>query len=449
MNFSKNFNQNSTVHAQNLTFYYGVDDLVTTWKMDANFWTRENTVLNTLQTYHTNMMDVLIANSEMQTSTAIGTYETILIDFRNDLHNRGMLLGLQLWYIDNYSPFDSSTDGWKVDVVNNVNGLGDRWINEYGKIISAVHPDLINVFSEPAGDLSSGYASSAFLTAYINFVDRAIDAWRNIQSNLTFAVMGMPFWDLKPLIDAGGVQRSNVIYALHYYYAYDGAYPASNYQAQRDYWTGNLATAKAELYSDFFDDAGIQDALNAGKTVWFEALGTNTTNPNANVFVQDAVNFCKQYGISFISSGASNSDNWPWPWIFNTDGTLNSMGFIMLSAVPHYNLDLDTTTGGTTTPSPADISYLSGSTPYIKAIPDENHVFSTWELDGTNDTSNPIQVPMLANHTLTAYFNPARTRANTETYIMAAAVIGITAATGLFGLALRRKRNRSEAKSES
>jgi hypothetical protein len=176
--------------------------------------------------------------------------------------------------------------------------------------------------------------------------------------------MGMPFWDLKPLIDAGGIQRSNVIYALHYYYTYDGAYPASNSQVERDYWAGNLATAKAELYSDFLGDTGIQDAQNAGKTVWFEALGTNTSNPNANVFAQDAVNFCKQYGISFIISGASNSDNWP--WIFNTDGTLNSIGSIMLGA--------------------------------------------------------PLE-------------------ANTEIYTVAAAVIGITATTGAFGLALRRKRN--------
>jgi hypothetical protein len=305
----------------------GIDDVSSFAHSTVGDWTKISTQINILQQYGGNIIDILIINSELTYDTPIGTYKDVLQKLRSDIRQRGMLFGLQPWGLDDYDPLDHSQNGWKVQVVNNVNGLGDRWINEYANIVALLQPDLINIFSEPATDLVNG-ASSTFMQKYIDFCCRAIDAWRTIKPDLTVAVMGLPFWDLKPLINAGGIPRSNVLYALHYYYQYEGNYPPDYQPEMQAYWNGDLANAKTLLYEQFLEREGIQSALDHNFKVWFEALGCNINNPNALVFCKDAVDFCNQYKIGYGTSGSHPYNGWS--WMFNSDGTLNACGRILL-----------------------------------------------------------------------------------------------------------------------
>jgi hypothetical protein len=52
------------------------------------------------------------------------------------------------------------------------------------------------------------------------------------------------------------------------------------------------------------------------------------TNPNAAVFAEDATDFCSQYNIDYVASGSHPYNGYS--WMFNSDGTLNDVGKIML-----------------------------------------------------------------------------------------------------------------------
>jgi hypothetical protein len=314
----------------------GTDSVVATWLIQSNFWTYANMQIGTIQENGGNMLDILIENTDLDYGTPLGTYRNVLIDLRNSLHQRGMLVGLQPWSMDDHDWTDSDWRQFQIHVINNYNGLGDRWISEYANVVQTVQPDLMTVFSEAPGDLASGYASASFMQTYIDFCTRAIDAWRAVKPDLIIAVTGLPFWDLKPLVNAGGIPRSNVVYALHYYYSYSNEYPENFETAMLAYWNGRLSEARTLLWAHFLNDEGIQDAFDHGFKVWFEALGTHVGNPNAAVFCKDAVDFCNQYHIGYVTSGNTKiggngpAPNYPWSWMFNTDGTLNDCGRVMV-----------------------------------------------------------------------------------------------------------------------
>ena len=73
--------------------------------------------------------------------------------------------------------------------------------------------------------------------------------------------------------------------------------------------------------------------------------------------------------------------------------------------IPEYVLTIDTTTGGTTDPLPGSYKYPENTTVKVTAIPDTGYNFDHWILDGITYTSNPVNVLMDADHTLTAYFS--------------------------------------------
>jgi hypothetical protein len=317
----------STSVSQGQPALMGADDIVTPWSVNSDFWSRTNTQINILQQYGGTMLDILIDNTYLTKNTQVGIYGDVLKQARDNLHQRGMLFGLQPFAMDGRADYVTLAN----EVISNTNGMGDRWISVYGDMIRTIQPDLINVFSEGAGDLANSYASNAFMQKYIAFCCRATDAWRAIKPDLIVAVMGLPFWDLKPLINAGGIPRSNVVYALHYYYQYGGGYPPSWQPEMQAYYDGDFANAKTLLYKYFLEDEGIQLALDHGFKVWFEALGCNVTNPNAVVFARDATDFCKQYNIGYVTSGSHPYN--AYSWMFNSDGTLNDVGRIMLENI--------------------------------------------------------------------------------------------------------------------
>jgi hypothetical protein len=76
--------------------------------------------------------------------------------------------------------------------------------------------------------------------------------------------------------------------------------------------------------------------------------------------------------------------------------------YYMLSEV---YLDITTTGGGTTTPSPGLYNYSTGTNVSVTALADPNYCFDHWELDSVDvGAVNPYVVHMNENHTLHAVF---------------------------------------------
>lgn len=70
-----------------------------------------------------------------------------------------------------------------------------------------------------------------------------------------------------------------------------------------------------------------------------------------------------------------------------------------------YVLDLRAGNGGTTSPHPGIYQYLSGQMVTIEAVPDFEHQFAGWVLDGAPYSSaNPLNLIIYENHTLEANF---------------------------------------------
>ena len=70
-----------------------------------------------------------------------------------------------------------------------------------------------------------------------------------------------------------------------------------------------------------------------------------------------------------------------------------------------YTLKIETTTGGTTSPSPGTYTYPEGANVQVTANPDANYKFVYWELNGSNiGSANPINILMDASYTLKAHF---------------------------------------------
>jgi len=70
-----------------------------------------------------------------------------------------------------------------------------------------------------------------------------------------------------------------------------------------------------------------------------------------------------------------------------------------------YTLTITATTGGTTSPSPGNHVYSSGTNVPVTVTPQDGYQFDHWELDGFDvGSANPYTVTMNANHTLHAVF---------------------------------------------
>jgi hypothetical protein len=73
--------------------------------------------------------------------------------------------------------------------------------------------------------------------------------------------------------------------------------------------------------------------------------------------------------------------------------------------IPQYTLDINVTGSGTTNPMPGSHLYLEGTLALVNAIPNPGWTLDYWLLDSNNvGSSNPYQVTMNSDHTLTAVF---------------------------------------------
>jgi hypothetical protein len=98
----------------------------------------------------------------------------------------------------------------------------------------------------------------------------------------------------------------------------------------------------------------------------------------------------------------------------NPTRTINLVSDMRLTA--HYEeaeftLTINTTTGGTTNPSPEIYRYPEGTLVIVTAISNTGYEFDHWTLGGGIRTENPITIVMDKNYTLTAYFKAVSTHA--------------------------------------
>jgi len=193
----------------------------------------------------------------------------------------------------------SSWAQWKADVFMNTNGLGDQWINDHAQIISWLKPDLIDVMNEPmdlVGTTWEGEDDLVFQN-YLAFVLRAIDAWRAVKPDLVCVVAGFPYWDMMRMA-LNPIPRSNILYDYHVYYSYTGAAPSEPWQLA--YWEGRLEDAKKLLYEDILLRGNLQDMIKANLPLTLGEVGCHIQNPNADIYMRDIFDFCKQYNMGML-----------------------------------------------------------------------------------------------------------------------------------------------------
>ena len=178
-----------------------------------------------------------------------------------------------------------------------------------------------------------------------------------------------------------------------------------------------------------------------------DGANTGSTNPisvlmNANHTLQAVFTLIPTYTLT-IQSGAGGNTN-PSPGIYpyyegatvqvtaspssgyyfnhwvldGTEYTTNPISVLMnasrtltayFSVIPPpppetYKVNVNTTIGGSTNPTPGIYEHESGTTITVTATPQPEMFFDHWELDGAIRTENPITITMDKDHTLLAVF---------------------------------------------
>jgi PKD repeat protein len=124
---------------------------------------------------------------------------------------------------------------------------------------------------------------------------------------------------------------------------------------------------------------------------------------------------------------------------WDVDGTSQGTGVTTITVVmnaPHmatahytpqvatYKLKIETTTGGTTSPTPGTYTYAAGTQVQVTANPSSGYVFDHWELNGTNvGTAPTYTVTMNANYVLKAFFKAAPTPPTVSISPMTASIL--------------------------
>jgi PKD repeat protein len=94
--------------------------------------------------------------------------------------------------------------------------------------------------------------------------------------------------------------------------------------------------------------------------------------------------------------------------VVGTAGSLTTYVDVLVTVAPQiYSLTVQTTTGGTTSPSPGTYNYPAGASATVTASANTGYAFNCWQLDAVPySPANPVTITMNANHTITAVFSP-------------------------------------------
>jgi len=126
------------------------------------------------------------------------------------------------------------------------------------------------------------------------------------------------------------------------------------------------------------------DGYPSGGNYWSNYTGVDFyKGPYQNITGSDGI------GDTPYTIDLNNTDNYPFinPW-----------------PPSNYTLTITATYGGTTSPSPGTYTYIEETTVQVTATPRISYVLDYWELNGSTEHSNPINVTMNSDHTLHAVF---------------------------------------------
>jgi subtilisin family serine protease len=143
-------------------------------------------------------------------------------------------------------------------------------------------------------------------------------------------------------------------------------------------------------------------------TLTIAASGNGTTNPppgtytygvptNVTVTAIPNANYCFDH---WVYDGNNRGSNNPITVNVGSNHTLSPF-FAIIS----YTLQIETTTGGATTPTPGTYPYNTGTILQVTATPETGYTFDYWLLDENNvGPTNPYTVTMNNNYVLRAVF---------------------------------------------
>lgn len=263
--------------------------------------------------------------------------KTFALPYCQELHRLGLLIELQQinWSWGGVQGVE--------DILTNNNGRADETINNTKQIIQDTKADIVQLINEP--DVSSAFKSAHpnYMDMYSSFYNRAMSQYNTVKSGLTFVVQGAYHLDMRTLNGFNLVVPSGcrLVNSVHvYYWWFTGSTtplndPNGSLQFEKDYWSGNRAQGKIDLYNEILNGLyGVQDAINHGRTILFEESGTNIHNPLYQQFLADEWDFCVAHniGIVCLCNASDNASGLP-GGIFNSDYTLNGMGQVFQNYV--------------------------------------------------------------------------------------------------------------------
>lgn len=146
----------------------------------------------------------------------------------------------------------------------------------------------------------------------------------------------------------------------------------------------------------------LQISTTAGGTT-SPAPGTYTYAENTQVAITAFPESGYQFDRWLINGTITSTEN---PITILMDANYAITAYF--TTVQTHTLTIQTTTGGTTSPSPGTYVYPHGEKVSVRAVPDSGYMFDRWVLSNdTTSTRNPITLTMDADYTIAAYFRNA------------------------------------------
>lgn len=172
---------------------------------------------------------------------------------------------------------------------------------------------------------------------------------------------------------------------------------------------GNTAPAGGDIY---FFLTGISNGYNNDYSDMYGSWTNSGNNINEDPLFVGGDNYQLQDISPCIDAGDNSAPELPeFDFVGSLriiDGDGDGTAIVDMGAYEYviYNLTIETSTGGTTDPSPAIYSHLGGTEVTITAWPDDNYRFSGWAGDVplSQENDNPITITMDSDKSITANF---------------------------------------------
>jgi hypothetical protein len=211
--------------------------------------------------------------------------------------------------------------------------MTQQWIAAWSKIIQELQPDAFSILYQAPDANFTGCGDKDIpglnYARYKVFAQECIDACRSKKDDLIIYMSSMPFHNMAA-VAADPIDRPNIFY----YYLLYGQSSSDPREYGHSYNIGNLTLAKTQLYQ-YVSDRSVGQALAANLSVAvvtcaeYRVNNTGTTNSgfsNADAFLDDMYQLCRDYKIESVFQGGFNSEDFEYGMWDPTLTTLNLVG---------------------------------------------------------------------------------------------------------------------------